>query len=225
MERFSRGDTIVLRGLHQDGRLGTVDSVRVVSDDSRGLLTWTARGSQQIRRVSLTGLPTRTLPLAEKIRMPTTHALATATDRDVLWLTPPESPYAVGWGFTADEQFEGWYINLQSRARRWWGGLDFRDHALDVLIASDRSWRWKDEDEFAERTGHPMFWDEADASAIRTEGERLISLAEAASFPFDGTWCRFGPDPSWAPTELPWWWDQLPPGENAPARPVDLPVL
>jgi hypothetical protein len=45
MERFSRGDTIVLRGLHQDGRVGTVDSMRVVSDDDRGLLTWMARGA------------------------------------------------------------------------------------------------------------------------------------------------------------------------------------
>ncbi len=221
MQRFSTGDVIVLRGLHQDGRIATAESARVVSDDDRGLLAWIARGSQVIRRVSLTGVPTRKMPLAEKIRMPTIHGVSTWAERDVLWLTPPHSRYAVSFGFAGDGEFEGWYINLQTPARRWWGGIDSRDHALDVLVAADRTWRWKDEDEFAERTGHPLFWGEADAAAIRAEGERLISMAESSAFPFDGTWCDFKPDPFWRETELPWWWDQLPPGEDGNVDPPD----
>jgi hypothetical protein len=39
--------------------------------------------------------------------------LSVATDRDVLWLTPRQSPYAIAWGFI-DGEFEGWYINLQT---------------------------------------------------------------------------------------------------------------
>lgn len=215
MDRFHPGDTIVQRGLHRDGRVHQADSVRVVGDDGRGLLTWLARGSQVVRRANLTGQSVRKLPLDEQLRVPKIHVLSSSTDRDVLWLNPQQSPYAIAWSFV-DGEFEGWYINLQTPARRWWGGIDIHDHALDVLVAADRTWQWKDEDEFAERTGHPLFWDEAGAAIIRGEAERLIGLAGAGQFPFDGTWCDFRPDPAWRPTELPWWWDQLPPGEPPP---------
>jgi Protein of unknown function (DUF402) len=215
MDQFHPGDTIVQRGLHRDGRIHSADSLRVVSDDNRGLMTWLARGSQVIRRANLAGQSVRELPLDEQLRVPKVHVLSSCTDRDVLCLTPPLASYAVTWGFVNGE-FEGWYINLQTPARRWWGGIDIHDQALDVLVAADRSWQWKDEDEFAERTGHPLFWDEAGAAAIRGEANRLIALAEAGQFPFDGSWCNFRPDPDWRPTELPWWWDQLPP-EGPPA--------
>ncbi len=90
---------------------------------------------------------------------------------------------------------------------RWPGGVDFQDHALDVLIAADRSWSWKDEGEFAAQTGGPLFWDADGAAQIRAEGERLSALAEHGMFPFDGAWCDFQPDPAWQPTALPHWWD------------------
>jgi predicted RNA-binding protein associated with RNAse of E/G family len=212
VDLFHPGDTIVQRGLHRDGRIHSADSVRVVSDDDRGVLTWLARGSQVIRRANLMGGSVRELPLDEQLRVSKIHVLSSSTGRDALWLTPQESSYAISWGFV-DGEFDGWYINLQAPARRWWGGIDIHDQALDVLVAADRTWQWKDEDEFAERTGHPLFWDEADAATIRGEAERLIALAETGQFPFDGTWCSFQPDPVWEPTELPWWWDQLPPGE------------
>jgi predicted RNA-binding protein associated with RNAse of E/G family len=209
VDLFDRGDTIVLRGLHRDGRIASADSVRVVSDDERGLLTWLARGSQVIRRANLAGQSVRNLPLSSQLRVPKIHVACSQTGRDMLLLTPRQSPYAIAWGFV-DGEFGGWYANLQTPARRWWGGIDTHDQALDVLVAADRTWRWKDEDEFTERTGHPLFWDEAGAAVIRGEAERLIALAEAGQFPFDGTWCNFLPDPDWRPTELPWWWDQLP---------------
>ena len=219
MIRFQRGDTVVLRGLHQDGRIATAETGRVVSDDDRGLLTWVAQGSQCIRRVSLAGVPTRHMALSDKLELATIQSVTTWSGpdaRDVLMLTPAESRHAVWWFFTSDGIFDGWYVNLQTRATRWWGGMDIRDHALDVLVAPDRSWRWKDEDEFAERTGHPLFWDEQGAQAIRAEGEQVIAAAAAGAFPFDGTLCDFRPDPSWPPTDLPWWWDQLPAGECGP---------
>src|SRR5207237_5593572 len=80
-------------------------------------------------------------------------------------------------------------------------GADTEDHALDVWVEPDRSWRWKDEDEFAERTG--VFWSSAEAERIRAEGVRVVAAAAAGAFPFDGTWCDFRPDPSWRPSELP----------------------
>lgn len=60
----------------------------------------------------------------------------------------------------------------------------------------DLNWYWKDEDEFAERTDHPLFWTSTEAARIRAAGERLIAEAQAGRFPFDGTWCGFRPDPA-----------------------------
>jgi len=131
----------------------------------------------------------------------------------------------VWWFFHEDGDFRCWYINLQSPACRWWGGIDIRDHALDVVVAADGSWQWKDEDEFTERIGHPLYWSANDAALIRAEGERLIEAAVAGTHLFDGTWCDFRPDLAWQPSQLPWWWDQLPPGETGPSEPGPRPGL
>jgi hypothetical protein len=45
-------------------------------------------------------------------------------------------------------------------------------------------------------------------AAVRAEGERLIKIAEAGQFPFDGTMTDYQPDPSWPiPAEMPPWWE------------------
>ena len=86
--------------------------------------------------------------------------------------------------------------------------MDTSDHALDVMVAPDRRWRFKDEDDFAERTGHPWYWTEQEASAIRAEAERVAKLVDEGGFPFDGTWCDFSPDPAWTVPALPEHWDR-----------------
>jgi predicted RNA-binding protein associated with RNAse of E/G family len=133
----------------------------------------------------------------------------------VLILTPPGVEHAIWWFFDRDANFIGWYVNLQTRTTRWSGGVDLVDQTLDVVVDADINWQWKDEDEFAERTGHPMYWDDAEAAAIRAEGQRVIAIAQAREFPFDGTWCDFRADPDWGPTPLPWWWDQNPDARQA----------
>ncbi|CAM5371444.1 hypothetical protein SCALM49S_05758 [Streptomyces californicus] len=41
-------------------------------------------------------------------------------------------------------------MNLEEPRSRWSGGVDSEDHFLDISVNPDRSWRWLDEDEFAE---------------------------------------------------------------------------
>ncbi|KIQ65743.1 hypothetical protein TR51_18460 [Kitasatospora griseola] len=219
--RIGIGRTVVRRGLYPDGRIGSLQCGRVVADDDRGLLVWASAGSATVQRVTLDGAPTRSLPLADEMRLPTLAVPSTWQPYGTLILTPPEAAHSVWWSFDPGGSFVGWYVNLESPVGRWNGGTDHIDQALDILVAPDRSWRWKDEDEFAEQTGHPFFWTEEGAAAIRAEGERMIALAEAGAFPFDGTWCDFRPDPNWPHTALPWWWDQpgpLPPGDGRTVR-------
>ncbi len=205
--RFAAGETIVRRNVHRNGRIGAVETARVVSDDDRGVLTWTSIGSQVMRRTTLTGEPTRKMPLGERSSIPTMLSPSLWRDTEVLALTPPDVAHSVWWFFDSTG-FLGWYVNLEAPAQRWFGGLDTTDQALDVWVEPDRSWVWKDEDEFAERIGLPDYWSEAEADGIRAEGHRLIALAARGAYPFDGWLTDFQPDPRWPPTTLPPYWDQ-----------------
>jgi hypothetical protein len=64
-----------------------------------------------------------------------------------------------GGSSTSTGEFEFWYVNLQEPAVAWQeaglAGIDTSDQALDLIIAPDLSSRWKDEDEFDERTDNP----------------------------------------------------------------------
>jgi hypothetical protein len=60
----------------------------------------------------------------------------------------------------------------------------------------------------AYRTGHPLYWDKTEAARIREVGERLAELAASRSFPFDGTWTDFRPDPDWPTVQRPEGWDR-----------------
>jgi uncharacterized protein DUF402 len=213
---FEPGQTVVRRGLYPDGRVGQLECCRVMSDDDRGLLLWIGHGSAVLRRVDLHGKRTRHLSYYDEL------TTATLLVRDVwhaysnLVLIPPGAAHSVWWSWNDSGDFSGWYINLETPPVRWFGGVDSHDQTLDVLIAPDLTAQWKDEDEFAQVAGHPMFWSPAEAAAIRAEGRRVIAAADAGGFPFDGTWCDFRPPPDWGPVELPWWWDQLP--ASAPRR-------
>lgn len=105
---------------------------------------------------------------------------------------------------------------------RWSDGVDTSDHALDVVVAPDRRWTFKDEDEFVERTGHPWFWTAEEASDIRAEAERVANLVDEGRFPFDGTWCDFSAPPDWTVPTLPENWNMKPRRVPASTLVVDV---
>jgi hypothetical protein len=94
-------------------------------------------------------------------------------------------------------------------------GIDTFDHALDIVVTSDRQWPWKGEHEYLERAVHRDYWTVEHADAIRAEGERVIRDIDAAAVPFDGSWCDFRPDPALPlPALPPAGWDRLRAGQN-----------
>ncbi|HEX4722740.1 MAG TPA: DUF402 domain-containing protein, partial [Pseudonocardiaceae bacterium] len=101
-----------------------------------------------------------------------------------------------------DGTFVDWYVNLELPRGRTEFSTDRVDGVLDVVVASDRSWRWKDEHEIDAALAAGRI-DADDLVLLRAEGKRLAALAEAGSFPFDGTWCDFRPDPDWTPPAMP----------------------
>jgi predicted RNA-binding protein associated with RNAse of E/G family len=87
-------------------------------------------------------------------------------------------------------------VNLQTPLERTRFGFRSTDQFLDIVVAPDLSWRWKDEDELAEAVDVGRVTP-AEASAIRSEGERVVADIEARSWPFDGSMKDWRPDPAW----------------------------
>jgi hypothetical protein len=132
---------------------------------------------------------------------------------DALMLHPVDAAHSVWLGFNRDGSFREWYVNLEEPVVRWQdgavSGVDTVDQDLDVIVAPDRRWRWKDEDEFADHLGVPEAYWVDDPQAVWAEGRRVVARAEAGRFPFDGTLTDFRPDPAWTiPTEFPAGWDR-----------------
>ena len=180
---------------------------RVVEDSDRGLLVWIQDGAPMMRAQTVDGHRPRRL--AEQLAAEWRTVPTTWRGHGILMFFPAGAPaYSVWWFFGDDGDFRGWYVNLEEPAVRHDDHLDTVDHALDIWARPGAGWAWKDEDEFAERTGHEWYWDAEQAAEIRAEGERVVKLIEAGEFPFDGTWCDFRPDPTWPMPQLPPDWDR-----------------
>lgn len=211
-ERFARGRLILHRNVRR-GRLGWVRPGRVVVDDDRGLLVWIASGSSVVSEVADDGRGMRAMPFAEYVTRayrPVTH---TWNGPGVLKFMPVGAAHSVWWFRDQAGAFAGWYVNLEEPAVRWSdgepAGVDIIDQDLDISVSPDRSWAWKDEEEFAERLAFPEHYWVPDEAAVWAEGRRVVKLIEAGEFPFDGTWCDFQPDPGWqTPVEMPAGWDR-----------------
>jgi hypothetical protein len=209
MKGFATGRTVVRR-YWRAGRIGFLNVMRVVADDERGLRLWQPAGTPFWRLMTPDGRTHHDGRIDELDDVSLTELIWQGSD--MLVFMPPGEAWSVWWFFAPGGAFREWYVNLEDPYRRWddgpAAGVDTADHALDLRVTPDGAWRWKDEDEFALRTGHPLYWSGEEAVAIRAQGEALAARAEARRFPFDGTWCDFRPDPAWPELRLPPGWDR-----------------
>ena len=104
--------------------------------------------------------------------------------------------------WTPDWEFIGWYVNLQEPIWRTRWGFDARDLQLDIVVAPDRSWRWKDEDDLA-RSIETGLISEANAERARAAGAEAIAEIEARRGPFADGVERWRPPREWATPVLP----------------------
>ncbi|RNI23947.1 DUF402 domain-containing protein [Flexivirga caeni] len=76
-----------------------------------------------------------------------THPWAPRTawgETTVLQLYRPRLRYSVWKFFGPEGDFRHWYVNFEAPVIRTKAGVDTDDHGLDIVIAPDGSWRWKD---------------------------------------------------------------------------------
>lgn len=119
----------------------------------------------------------------------------------VLRLMRPGEAHTVEVWWDLDWHFKGWYVNLQAPLAVNGSRFDTTDWALDIVVAPDGAWHWKDENDFAEAISLGVF-DEASAAGVRAEGERVI-----AARPWPTGWEDWRPPIEWEPLALPDSWD------------------
>jgi hypothetical protein len=128
----------------------------------------------------------------------------------VLQLQRPAEMHAV-WVFWdgPERELAAWYVNIQEPFRRSPLGFDTQDLELDIVIALDGSWRFKDDEELEPWIERGR-WTREEVEAIRAEGRRVGAELDAGRRWWSDRWAVWEPDPAWSvPAELPEGWDAV----------------
>ncbi|MFI7384378.1 DUF402 domain-containing protein [Streptomyces sp. NPDC049813] len=183
--------------------------VTVVQDTADLLAVWMAPGTECVKPVMADGSPVHREPLATRYTRPRALRRGRWAGAGVLKLARPGEPWSVWLFWEPDWSFRNWYVNLEEPRTRWSGGVDSEDHFLDLSVYQDRSWRWHDEDEFAQAQAVGLMSAER-AAGVRAAGRRAVAVIEAWGQPFSDGWEHWRPDPAWPVPELPTDWDRTP---------------
>ncbi|HEV7628374.1 MAG TPA: DUF402 domain-containing protein [Streptomyces sp.] len=189
--------------------------VTVVCDTPDLLAAWVEPGTICVKPEMADGTPVHHEPLETRYTKPRRTVLSRWFGTGVLKLARPGEAWSVWLFWERDWRFKNWYVNLEEPRRRWAGGIDSEDHFLDIAVYPDRSWEWRDEDEFA-AAQHAGLVDEELAARVRTAGQTVIEQIRAWEAPFGDGWENWRPDPHWPVPRLPLDWDGWPePGAPA----------
>jgi len=150
------------------GRTWSARPVRVISDSAEERSFYVAPRNPRIVPVG---------PDEVELRLPVdpwAFRRRTGSAWRILSFAWPDVAYAVlGWWDAQTEEFGGWYVNLQSPLVATDEGFDYTDHLLDVLVAVDGTWRWKDEDELSDAVALSIF-SPADAEGFYEAGRDAV---------------------------------------------------
>jgi hypothetical protein len=211
--RFQPGDHITLRNVFR-GRVQTVFPSILVADTPELIATWLPLGTPVLNGVSDTSadddggkghLSAETMAAKSWTMAPRNwHTAGT------LRLKNPRSMWSL-WVFWDPGMTEvrGWYINIDAPYKRTRLGFDTWDMFLDVVVQPDRkSWRYKDEDEFAEAIETGLFTDR-EAEEVRATAAQALETIKANRPPFDDIWSKWRPDILWDTPTIPDDWEEI----------------
>ena len=201
---FEAGESIVLRETWK-GRVWEARAAIVVEDAPERTILYVAPRSPK-KRATWSNGQTMRFPVRDWLL-----ASAKSSNRHVLSFAWPDRSHGVllSWDGDTGERFLQWYVNLQTPLRRTAIGFDAIDHLLDVVVESDRSYRFKDDDELEEAVEAGLFTP-ADVDTFHAERERIVAEIEAKQEPFDDAYLDWKPDPSWGVPELLATWETEP---------------
>jgi protein associated with RNAse G/E len=127
----------------------------------------------------------------------------------LLFILEPEKYFSTNLFWNHEKnRFIGYYVNFQYPYRRTHCGIDALDLELDLDIAPDLSFTWKDMDDYQKAIACGLISPEC-IQGIETAKPKVLERLEKRQYPFDGSWLDWIPDPSWAPPTLPRNWDRV----------------
>ncbi|MFV0133895.1 DUF402 domain-containing protein [Streptomyces sp. HMX87] len=207
---WAPGSHILWRYRENGGpRIHIARPVTVVRDDPEVLAVWLAPGTECVKPVLADGTPVHREPLASRYTKPRGVQRDRWFGTGVLKLARPGEPWSVWLFWEPGWRFKNWYVNLEEPLTRWSGGVDSEDHFLDISVQPDRSWHWRDEDEFAQAQRDGLM-DSAQAERVRRAGRAAVETIGAWGPPFPDGWENWRPDPDWHVPSLPEDWDRTP---------------
>jgi predicted RNA-binding protein associated with RNAse of E/G family len=144
---------------------------RVVEDSGRLLALFIAGGSkykagpkrQAVEKLSMTRVA---LPPDERVWR-----------NDTLRLMFPERQHSVWLSWVTDgssRKFSQYFVNMEEPFRRTAVGFDTQDHTLDIEVAPNLTWKWRDTGELQEHVKHG-FYTASLASEVWNEGRRVMA--------------------------------------------------
>ena len=178
----------VWRDVHR-GRVWRAQACRIVEESAETIALWIPAGSQA--KVPDGGL---------RIHGDDWELSDTAPKRDQICVARPGRAHSVYIFWQDDWQLDHWYVNFEQPLRRSPLGFDTFDEKLDLIVRSDGSYRWKDEDELEKAAAAGLL----DAAEVRAEAERVL---EEWPRPTGGEESR--PAPIWPLPQLPERWDRV----------------
>jgi uncharacterized protein len=203
---WTAGSTVTVRNLaRSDGTVTTATPAIAIRDDERSLALFIPAGTTAKENYLVAPADRATaVGRAAASRFRTHHDRVWAVSSLRVFL--PGEAFSVWLFFDHKSEFAGWYGNLEAPFVRTPIGVDTRDHGLDVVADAGGRWRWKDEEEFAQRL--ELGLDSAEHQrAVRGAGQGFIRRLEAGRFPFDQDWPLWRAPASWAPRPLPPDWN------------------
>lgn len=201
--RWKRGDSILWTYTNPDFP-GLVDQrpVTVVADDDQHLAVWLAPGSRMLHQVLADGSSIRSVEGTRRFTEPRAQAVKDWVGSGILAVFQPDTMYSV-WFFESESGLhDSYYINIEAPLVRTDTGIETSDLVLDVVVAADRSYRYKDEDELAFAHQAGLFSD-GDVATIRQAASDAVDDVTAWRFPFNAGYEVFQPDPAWPIPSLP----------------------
>ncbi len=141
------GDVVAFRYLYPDGRVQAVLPMSTVADDGETYIGWTPPGTEIRYWATASGDDPRDLPLTERFLAPLSTARRVWRGTGVLRVIPRSQGYHVIHFWDDERTFLAWYVNLETPKLEHDDVLDTVDSHLDLVVAPDRTPRWKDIDE------------------------------------------------------------------------------
>ncbi|MEU1802069.1 DUF402 domain-containing protein [Streptomyces sp. NPDC019937] len=213
--RWAPGDHILWRyRANASDAIHICRPVTVVRDSPELLAVWLAPGTACVKPQLADGTQVHREPLSTRYTKPRVTALSQWFGTGVLKLARPGDPWSVWLFWERDWRFKNWYVNLEEPLARWSGGVDSEDHFLDIAVYPDRSWEWKDEDEFAQAQRAGLMPGEQ-AERVWAAGRAAMRLIDSWDAPFREGWEEWRPDPSWTVPVLPADWDRIDRGRTS----------